>query len=295
MERDGNGWVECARGHRHWGLHGAAGLLLHAVDDAGEVRVLLQHRADWSHHGGTWGLPGGARDSHEDAVGAALREAAEETGLDRRLLRTRHSFVDDHGGWSYTTVYADTPAPLPTTLTHESVELAWLTLDAVTDRQLHPGFAATWPQTRAEAVTLLVDVANVVGSRPDGWWRDRAAAASRLLAALGGLRAVTVSAPSDGTWVVSSAVAVVEGAARAVPKPDWVELLRAKPGEGDGDDVLVAAAGRLLAEHRRLLGVTADRGLRARLAALDPRGADDADDVTRIEVVGPGWLLDLLP
>ena len=29
-------------------------------------------------------------------------------------------------------------------------------------------------------VTIVVDVANVMGSRPDGWWRDRAGAAARL-------------------------------------------------------------------------------------------------------------------
>jgi len=72
--RDGNGWVRCELGHRHWGRFGAAGLLAFAT--AGPV--LLQRRTWWSHHGGTWGLPGGARDSHESALAAALREAAED-------------------------------------------------------------------------------------------------------------------------------------------------------------------------------------------------------------------------
>ena len=99
---DGNGWVRCALGHRHWGRFGAAGLLL-----TDGVHVLLQHRAPWTHEGDTWALPGGARDSHEDAVAAALREAGEETDLDRRLVERRSaSWVDDHGGWSYTTVLA---------------------------------------------------------------------------------------------------------------------------------------------------------------------------------------------
>ena len=44
---DGNGWVRCAQGHRHWGRFGAAGLLVLATG-----RVLLAHRALWSHHGG---------------------------------------------------------------------------------------------------------------------------------------------------------------------------------------------------------------------------------------------------
>ena len=36
-------------------------------------------------------------------------------------------------------------------------------------------------------VTIIVDGANVVGSRPDGWWRDRAGAAVRLHDNLAGL------------------------------------------------------------------------------------------------------------
>ena len=54
-----DGWTTCAQGHRHWGLAGAAGLLLHRVGASG-VEVLLQLRVGWSHHGGTWGTPGGA-------------------------------------------------------------------------------------------------------------------------------------------------------------------------------------------------------------------------------------------
>ena len=50
--------------------------------------ILLQHRAVWSHHGDTWGLPGGARDSHETAEQAALREAVEESGVDANRSRS---------------------------------------------------------------------------------------------------------------------------------------------------------------------------------------------------------------
>src|SRR5436305_13038055 len=98
---DGNGWVECALGHRHWGRFGAAGLLI--TDGS---RVVLQHRAPWTHEGGTWALPGGARDSHEDATQAALREAVEETTLDPANVSPYHEWIDEHGGWSYTTVLA---------------------------------------------------------------------------------------------------------------------------------------------------------------------------------------------
>src|SRR5438093_12474163 len=86
---DGNGWVGCDQDHRHWGKHGAAGLLIWAPDSSGRPLVLLIRRAGWSHHGGTWGPPGGARDSHESPAEAAVREAAEECGAPPRGGRDR--------------------------------------------------------------------------------------------------------------------------------------------------------------------------------------------------------------
>jgi hypothetical protein len=126
---------------------------------------------------------------------------------------------------------------------------------------------------------LLVDAANVVGSRPDGWWRDRAGATSRLLRRLAALTGRELPAPGGGPVAVDEVVAVVEGAARGVDAPDGVTLVRA---EGSGDDALAATAARLAAEGRSLLVVTADRGLRARL----PDG---------VPATGPGWLHRLLP
>lgn len=90
---DGDGWVLAADGTRYWGRHGAAGLLLWAPRPDGTPAVLLQHRAPWSHHGGTWGLPGGARDSHETPEDTALREAREETGVAIDQLRVRATVV----------------------------------------------------------------------------------------------------------------------------------------------------------------------------------------------------------
>jgi len=115
---------------------------------------------------------------------------------------------------------------------------------------------------------LVVDAANVVGSRPDGWWRDRAGATERLLARLAALPGRALSGPVDCTGVV----AVVEGRARDVPAPDGVQVVRAT---GSGDDALVRFAA---VQGGPLLVVTADRGLRDRL----PDG---------VEVKGPGWLL----
>lgn len=149
MARDGDGWTDCAQGHRHWGLFGAAGLLLAAPGDDGRDRVLLQHRAAFSHHGDTWGLPGGARGAAETAEQAAVREAAEETGLDPADVAVQAVYVDEHGGWSYTTVLARAPRLLAVHAEdRESTAVAWVPLDVVEDRALHPGFAASWPRVR---------------------------------------------------------------------------------------------------------------------------------------------------
>ncbi|MCW2685419.1 MAG: hydrolase [Mycobacterium sp.] len=141
-------------GARFWGRHGAAGLLLRAPGPDGSPAVLLQHRAPWSHQGGTWGLPGGARDSHETAEQAAVREAHEEAGLDAGHVTVRTTLVtaeiSSAGGayWTYTTVIADAPALLETVPNRESSELRWVGVDEVADLPLHPGFAASWDRLR---------------------------------------------------------------------------------------------------------------------------------------------------
>ena len=142
---DGNGWVHCAQGHQHWGRFGAAGLLL--TDGA---RVLLQHRAAWTHEGDTWAVPGGARDSHEQPLDAALREATEETSLDPGGVVPASEWIDDHGGWSYTTILARTDAPVEVVpVNAESTAVRWWTLEQVPGLPLHRGFARAWPQLRA--------------------------------------------------------------------------------------------------------------------------------------------------
>lgn len=142
----GNGWVECSLGHRHWGLFGAAGVLIRSGDS-----VLLQHRVAWSHQGDTWGVPGGARDDHETPTAAALREAEEEVGIPASKLRVGASYVDDHGGWSYVTVVAHALVSiddLAAKAVAETVGIAWVPDEQVTGYVLHPGFAATWPLIR---------------------------------------------------------------------------------------------------------------------------------------------------
>ena len=107
---------------------------------------------------------------------------------------------------------------------------------------------------------LVVDAANVLGSKPDGWWRDRAGATARLRDGLVGLNATGLADLPEPVEVVL----VVEGRARDVPGVDGVRVVRA-PGSGDDTIVaLVAAEG----VNRQVVVVTADRGLRERVTAL---------------------------
>jgi 8-oxo-dGTP diphosphatase len=153
--RDGDGWVMCSCGHRHWGLHGAAGLLL-IRRDLDQPRVLLQLRAAWTHGGGTWALPGGALDSHEDSISAAAREAEEEAGISAADITVCDVFSDDHGPWRYDTVIAHTNGDAGAFAANaESEDLQWVTLDKVETFSLHAGLAGAWPQLHKRVVATL--------------------------------------------------------------------------------------------------------------------------------------------
>jgi 8-oxo-dGTP diphosphatase len=144
--RDGDGWIECDCASKHWGLFGAAGLIL-----IRDQSILMQHRAPWVHNGDTWGIPGGARDSHETPVEAALREANEEIGIDTKLLTVIDEFVDDHGPWRYHTILAIAdPALIAHEMNDESLEVKWISIDKVEEQVLHPSFAKTWPQLKSK-------------------------------------------------------------------------------------------------------------------------------------------------
>lgn len=117
---------------------------------------------------------------------------------------------------------------------------------------------------------LVVDGANVIGSTPDGWWRDRAGAAGRLLHQLAGLAPRTVSLPDGTRRCLHRCLVVLEGRAREAADVAGVEVVRAP---GSGDDAVVALA----AVTPDCVVITADRGLRARLP-------------TGVTAVGPGTL-----
>jgi 8-oxo-dGTP diphosphatase len=144
-------WVDGPLG-RYWGTFGAAGLLLAHPD----VGVLLQLRAVWSHLGGTWGLPGGARKAGESAEAAAIREADEEAGVPPELVTVLDTSVLDLGYWSYTTVLARADELFaPIVGDAESEALQWVPFDDVTGLPLHPGFGAGWPVLRSRLDELL--------------------------------------------------------------------------------------------------------------------------------------------
>jgi 8-oxo-dGTP diphosphatase len=150
--RDGDGWVQCDCGSKHWGLNGAAGLLL-----VRGTTVLLQHRAPWVHNGDTWGIPGGARDSHESIFEAALRESHEEIGIDTHLVAELETFSDNHGNWRYDTVIAHAhPDLVAHEQNDESLQIAWVEISEVVEKNLHPSFAKTWPELETLLRKLLV-------------------------------------------------------------------------------------------------------------------------------------------
>jgi predicted RNA-binding protein with PIN domain len=115
---------------------------------------------------------------------------------------------------------------------------------------------------------LVVDGANVVGSRPDGWWKDRPGAARRLHE-----RLLTADLSYD------EVVLVLEGAARSGTPAGHDGHVRTVHARGSGDDAIVAQADR---PDHTVVVVTADRMLQSRVAAV---GAS---------TMSPSWLLDQL-
>lgn len=118
---------------------------------------------------------------------------------------------------------------------------------------------------------LVVDAANVVGSRPDGWWKDRAGAARRLHEGL-----AVADTPYD------EVVVVLEGAAKGGVRPGRDGHLRTVHAKGSGDEAIVAETRAAAERGDRVTVVTADRFLRARCEGLGALG------------MSPSWLLDQL-
>jgi len=117
---------------------------------------------------------------------------------------------------------------------------------------------------------LVVDAANVIGSRPTGWWRDRPGAARRFTEQV---RATVIAGRLEPPVTL-----VLEGKARAGAEESDVDGVAVVHAAGEGDDAIAAIA----AIHRGVVVVTADRELAERVRAADGT------------VLGPRWLLDRL-
>ena len=126
------------------------------------------------------------------------------------------------------------------------------------------------PLAVSRITRLVIDAANVVGSRPTGWWRDRPGAA----------RAFTerVRASAKAGRLDPPVTVVLEGRARAGADEADEEGVKVVHAPAEGDDTIVEIADA----NREVVVVTADRELAERVRAA------------HVEVVGPSWLLDRL-
>jgi 8-oxo-dGTP diphosphatase len=148
---------------------------------------------------------------------------------------------------------------------------------------------------------VVVDVANVMGARADGWWRNRSAAALRLCREVAALARSGDGDGGEGPVSAGAWVLVLEGRAREAAAAfdasegsdasesgeggsdgDAAALVRVVSAPGSGDDAIVGVVTEVVARDESCLVVTADRELRER---CEKRGAS---------VVGPGWLLHML-
>lgn len=208
LARTGDGWAVSSSGLRLWGIEGAAGLMLRAPGPDGLPVVLMQYRSEWTSMPLTWGIPGGARDLDESVEQAALREAAEETGIDCSAVTVVSSdvtarFAVDYGirrasahlwpnlpsytglggievvsfydpsvtEWTYTTVHAWCPHPLDLTMNSESIQLEWVPEAELEDLPLMDPFREALGRTRCQVVPGAVDTPGLrAGDGPNPVW-----------------------------------------------------------------------------------------------------------------------------
>jgi hypothetical protein len=264
-------------------------------------------------------------------VQGAIREAHEEAGVPSASLTLKFTSTLDLGFWSYTTVVVDVKTPFDAVIADaESIEMRWVPVEEVSQLPLHPGFESAWPALRTglhRRTVLVVDAANVIGARPDGWWADRLGATERFATSLAdrALRGFAAEALGiehnsrigNSTWW-PSILLVVEGQARgavvgpgispvidpgigsrAQPDPD------ARPGapanahdlaaalsivraEADGDQTIVDTVQSLLSSE---LPNTALPHVLVVTADRELRGRVESFGAT---VRGPNWLWQLL-
>jgi hypothetical protein len=118
---------------------------------------------------------------------------------------------------------------------------------------------------------LLIDAANVIGSRPNGWWRDRPGAARAFVE--------RVRAAAATGRLAEPVVVVLEGKSRGGVEPGVADGVTVVHASGSGDDALIAVA--------------ADAESQVTLVSADRQLCQRAEDLGA-EIARPGWLIDLL-
>ena len=270
LRNPGDAWVTAHDGGRYWGRFGAAGLLAY---DRDRDASLPPHRVAGSDYGDTWGSPGGARHEGESAGDAAIRESQEEAGVPADAVTPRYTHVLDRGGWTYTTLIADVKTPFEPEITDpESHALAWVPLDEVDQHNLHPAFATSWQLLRPllrGTPTVVVDAANVIVSVPNGWWKDRRAAAEGLRDRIDALVESERGVRPGFFDVQESAVPGIDRA-----HPEWIMVVEGVArGIGNGTHVRVVDAPEL-----------GDDEIVAQIAAATARGANTTVVTSDVEL-----------
>ncbi|GAA4919134.1 NUDIX hydrolase [Streptomonospora salina] len=279
---DGDGWVTLPDGSRRWGRFGSAGLLLLAPEgrEAGGSHVLMQHRAVWSHQGGTWGVPGGARNSDETPVQAALREFGEEVAGDPGGMELVGLHRQEHTVWRYDTVLARAVSGERLEAANwESDEVRWVGVGDVPGLRLLPAFGTTWPLLRealGERLAVDVDASTVLPAGAD----EDGASVERLRDDLAGLAASGVAAGALPDGIVGAGlhrwfprIRLFVSAGAQVPEPvPGVEVVCTRP-EGAPDPP-----------------VEAEPADGVRTGVLFVTGRGDAAGGRGVHTVGPSWL-----
>ncbi|WP_288273885.1 NUDIX domain-containing protein, partial [uncultured Bifidobacterium sp.] len=106
---------------------------------------------------GTWGIPGGAIADGESTLEGALREAYEEANITPEDIEVVGSYCEDHGPWSYTTVFAFEKTGhtvQPKANDDESMEIEWVDIDDVPNHRLLTAMRTDWPRFRERLDTL---------------------------------------------------------------------------------------------------------------------------------------------
>ncbi|GAB3453823.1 hypothetical protein GCM10027570_33360 [Streptomonospora sediminis] len=293
---DGDGWVMLSDGSRRWGRFGSAGLLLHADGHrprgaaagpaahggpSGRGKVLMQHRALNSHQGGMWGVPGGACNSDETPVQAALREFGEEVAGETGEIELIGLHRQEHTVWRYDTLLARTAVDAPLEAANwESDEVRWVGMGDVAELDLLPAFGRTWPLLRGALTWRLVLHVDAAAVLP-GADAESPERLELLRDELAGLAAAGVAAdalpeamPRCGLHLWFPRIRLAVGSDSPAPEAvPGVDVVRERPG------VPAAGAG----------GADPAGGVRtvALLVADRPAGAAAGEEV---HTVPPEWL-----